>query len=585
MGQFFKFMFASMLGFILANVFVVLLTIIIIAAVASAGSNKEVVVEENSVLKIEFNGPIQDRAIESPFDAFNPDAKTIGLSEILNAIEFAKTDERIKGIYLHNQTIPTGMATIEELRNALLDFKKSGKFVLSYSNVYDQKGYYLASVSDEVWVHPEGGLDFRGLSAGITFLKGTMEKLELEPQIIRHGKFKSAIEPLILDKMSEANREQTSAYLTSLWSTMLKGISSTRKIDEGELQRIADEALVRNAKDAITYKLADKTAYEDEVLTNLRKKLSLEKETDKIKFVGIGKYVNAPTKDETTKEKIAVIYASGDIVDGQGEDDNVGGDKIAATIRKARLDEKVKAIVLRVNSPGGSALASDVMWREVVLARKAKKPVIVSMGDVAASGGYYISCAADKIYASPNTITGSIGVFGVLLNAQKMLNNKLGVTIDTVRTGKFADMGAAYRPLTASEREIIQQGVEDIYKTFITHVGEGRKISTAEVDSIGQGRVWSGNDAKRIKLVDEFGGLKDAIAFAAQKAKLEKYRVVDYPEKEDPMKKLLKQLSGEGENALLKLQLGDQYPIFQRVRKAITVKGIQARIPFEMEIY
>ena len=590
MKQFFKFTFASMLGFIFANILILILSIAIIGGIAaSAGSKKTATIEDNSILKIEFSNPITDRASNNPFKNFNfmsgESNQGYGLNDILDALEKAKTDDKIKGIYLHLDNVPAGMATTEEIRNALLDFKKSGKFIVAYSNGYDQKAYYLSTVADELLVHPEGGLDFRGLSASVMFLKGTLEKLELEPQIIRHGKFKSAIEPLILDKMSAANREQTSTYMNALWNRMLEGISSARKISVEELTKLANTAAIRNTKDAVKYKLADKTAYEDEVLANLRKRVGLEKETDKIKFISLGKYFDAPDKEkEKAKDKIAVIYASGNIVDGQGEDDNIGGDRIAATIRKARLDEKVKAIVVRVKSGGGSALASDVMWREVVLAKKAK-PVVVSMGDVAASGGYYISCAADRIFASPNTITGSIGVFGVLLNAKKMFNNKLGITIDTVRTNKFADMGAAYRPLTDQEREIIQTGVEDIYTTFITHVGEGRKISTANVDSIGQGRVWAGTDAKRINLVDEFGGLKDAIAYAVKLSKLDKFKVVDYPEQEEPFQKIMKQLSGEGEDVIMKAQLGEQYEYYKKIRQALQVKGIQARIPYEFEVY
>jgi protease-4 len=588
MKQFFKVVFASMLGFILANILLLFLFIAIVGGIAaSSGSKKTAEIDDNSILKIEFSGPISDRSDNNPFKNFNPlsgeNKQGYGLTDILDALEKAKTDDKIKGIYMHFDGVPAGMATTEEIRNALLDFKKSGKFILSYSNTYDQKAYYLSSVADSIMVHPEGGLDFRGLSASVMFLKGAMEKLEVEPQIIRHGKFKSAIEPLILDKMSDANREQTSTYLNALWNRMLDGISAARKISVQELTAMADQALIRNPKDALKYKLVDKLAYEDEVQASLRKRLGIE-EKDKIKFVSLGKYFETPSAEETAKEKVAIIYASGDIVDGEGSDDNVGGDKIAATIRKARLDEKVKAIVLRVNSPGGSALASDIMWREVILAKKVK-PVVVSMGDVAASGGYYISCAADRIFASPNTITGSIGVFGVLINTKKLFNNKLGITIDTVKTNKFADMGASYRPLTDTERDIIQQGVEEVYQTFITHVGEGRKMPTANVDSIGQGRVWAGTDAKRINLIDEFGGLKDAIAYAAKKANLEKYRVVGYPEQEEPFKKFMKQVSGEGEEALIKAQLGNNYDYYKKIKRALQIEGIQARIPYELEVY
>ena len=356
-----------------------------------------------------------------------------------------------------------------------------------------------------MYVNPSGGVEFKGIAANLIFIKGVLEKIGVEPQIIRHGKFKSAIEPLINDKMSPANREQTRSYIGALWNQIIIGVSNSRKIGPAELQNIADSLLTLDAKGAVKYKLADGIKYKDEILEILKEK-SGAKAIDKINFVSLTKYLKIDVKDENRDlhNKVAVIFAEGDIVDGKGDDGNIGSTTLSRRIRDARLDADIKAVVLRINSPGGSALASDVIWREVVLTRKVK-PVIVSMGDVAASGGYYIACAADTIVAQPNTITGSIGVFGVLWNAKGLID-KLGVSTDTVKFGKYSDLGTASRAMTEGERNIVQQEIENIYDQFITHVAEGRKLTKAEVDSIGQGRVWSGVDAKAKGLVDGVGG-------------------------------------------------------------------------------
>ena len=556
------------------------------------GDKQTVEVKEKSVLHIKLDKQIKERGTSSPFgdlDAgpFAPDA-SIGLNDILSSLKNAANDDKIKGVYLDIQGVPGGMATVEEIRNALLDFKESGKWIVSYSEIYSQKAYYVASVSDELWLNPQGMLEWKGLGSQMMFMKGLFEKLEIEPQIIRYGKFKSAVEPLILDKMSAANRMQTMTYLNDLWNKMLSGVAEGRGKTVAELDEMAQNATIQNGKDALENGLVDELLFKDEVMANLRAKLEIEDEDEKINFLGLGKYKDAPTvkgDDEKTgkKEKIAVIYAVGSIEGGQGDDDTIGSEKISAEIRKARKDDKVKAIVLRVNSPGGSALASDVIWREMVLAKEAK-PVIVSMGDVAASGGYYIACAADTIIAQPNTITGSIGVFGVLMNAKKLVNNKFGIMVDTAKTNRFADLGSPFRPLTELERGIIQNGVNEIYTDFITKVAEGRGMVVADVDSIGQGRVWSGEDALEIGLVDMLGGIDDAIEIAANMADLENYRVVEYPAKKDPIEKMIQDLSGQGEEAFLKRRLGVHYQYVKDAEELMNMEGVQARMPYQLYI-
>lgn len=585
-------MFASMLGVFLAFFLgIVVLFGMIAALVSSADSKKEAKVEPNSVLHINFESQINDRSSNNPFENFDfgslSGKKGIGLNDILENIEKAKTDDNIKGIYIDLQSVPAGIATIEEIRNKLIEFKESKKFIVAYSEVYTQGAYYLASVADEVWLNPEGLIEFKGLGAQVMFFKGLLEKMEVEPQVIRYGKFKSAIEPFILDKMSEANREQTMKYMGSIWNNIVKGIADSRGLTPAQLNLIADSALVQNAKDAIEQKLADKLYYKDQVLDDLKDRCGLE-DAKKLKMISMVKYTDAPKskkKDDKglAKDKIAVIYASGSIEGGEGDDQTIGSDRISKAIRKARLDENVKAIVLRVNSPGGSALASDVIWREVVLA-KAVKPVVASMGDVAASGGYYISCAADTIVAQPNTITGSIGVFGLLMNLKNLMNNKLGITVDTVKTNHYADLGSAFRPLTQAERDIIQNSVNEIYGSFIGKVAEGRGMKVADVDSIGQGRVWSGYDAKGLGLVDVLGGMEDAIEIAAKMAKLDNYRVAEYPEQKEPFKAFMEELSGEGEDVMVKKALGENYRFYKTFDDMRRMEGIQARMPFDMYI-
>ena len=562
-----------------------------VLSVASLSKKEVVIVPANSVLQLKLNDEITDRSSSNPFNNFDFSSfnttKSPGLNEILQNIKKAKTDDNIKGIFLDLGTIPSGIATIEEIRNALLDFKSSKKFIVSYSEEYTQKAYYIASVSDKVYLYPEGALDFKGLNGEVMFFKGLLDKLDVDVQILRHGKFKSAVEPFVLDKMSEPNKEQTLKYISGIWNQMLEGISESRKMSVAQLNGIADSFKIQKAQDAVTYKLVDKLMYKDELLAELRNLLGIGKK-EKINSISLQKYTSVPDKTKKihkTKDKIAVIYALGEIVSGKGDDETIGSDRISEAIRKARLDSAVKAIVLRVNSPGGSALASDVIWREVTLSKKTK-PVVVSMGDVAASGGYYIACAATRIVADPTTLTGSIGVFGLIPNLKGLYNNKLGVSFDNVKTNNYADIGSTYRPLTKSEENIYQTSVENIYETFITHVAEGRGMTKEKVDSIGQGRVWNGVDAIKIGLIDEFGGLEKSIEIAAKLAKIEEYKIQSLPAQKDPFTQIMEELSGEStDQTILKNKLGELFEFYNYIQYVKNTKGVQARIPYTIKIY
>lgn len=589
MKDFFKYLLATILGLFIGSFLLFIIFMGIIGGIVSS-SNKTVEVKENSLLYINFNKEIVDRASNNPFEGFNftsfkPNTN-LGLNEILKAIENAKDDPMIKGIYMEVDAVTAGAATIDEIRNALLDFKESGKFIISYSDVYSQKAYFLSTVANKVYLNPEGIVNWTGLRAEIMYYKNILQKLGVEPQIIRHGKFKSAVEPFMLEKMSPENREQTKTYMGSIWNHWVDGISKARNITAGELNRFADNMLIRNGKSSYEYKLVDSLIYKDQVLDIMKKRLGISDKKD-ITSVDIDDYAKIPTPLKgkgLSKDKIAVIYASGDIVMGNSTNGEIGSEGIAKLIRESRRDSTIKAIVLRVNSPGGDALASEVIWREMVLAKKVK-PLIVSMGDVAASGGYYISAPADTILANPTTITGSIGVFGIYFNVQEGLNKKLGINVETVTTNKHSDFGSMYRSLTAEEREVAQLGVEDIYLSFIGHVAEGRKIPVTRVDEIGQGRVWSGVNAIDIKLIDKFGGLKDAIKIAAGKAKLVNYRVTELPKQKEPFQQLIEDFTGKTKISFMKDELGIAYSHYHNLMNLLSNQGIQARIPYNIEVY
>ena len=584
MKQFLKFTLAAAAGLMLG----VFSIIIIFSIVAASGDSKEVKLDEPHVLRLELNGAIQDRVEKMPFDLSEitgQDVNILGLNDILANIKKAKTDENIKGIYIEMGMLSAGFATREEIRNALLDFKESGKFITTYSEIYTQGSYYLASVADYICMYPEGGMELKGLNSTIPFFTNALKKMGIEPQVIRHGKFKSAVEPFMLTEMSDENREQIETYMGSIWEHFLKNVASDRELTRDRLNEIADNLEIQTTEDAVRLGLVDSLFYRDQFQNHLANLMEQENYDD-VNFISLKKYnkvKNENARDKFKKEKVAVIYAQGEIQSGEGSETVIGSERISKAIRKARKDEKVKAIVLRVNSPGGSALASDVIWREMKLANE-EKPVVVSMGDVAASGGYYIACASDKIYASPNTITGSIGVFGLLMSFEELYTDKIGLTFDQVKTNKFADLGSVNRPLTQEEYDIIQKGVVDIYNTFTSKVAEGRDMSQENVDDIGQGRVWSGSNAMDINLIDEYGGLEAAVAGAAELAELEDYRIYELPEQKDPFQELLEQLEEDMQTSWMKHQLGDQYKYYKTIQDIKHLKGVQARMPYQFVI-
>lgn len=575
---------ASLLAVLAAGIVILLIFFGIIGAVVSGLEPSPLIVKQNTILKMSFNTPIGDVSYTSINKGSFDLKQKLGLNDILNGIKEARTDTKIKGIYLNITNLNAGIATIKEIRDALEDFQNSGKFIIAYHENYSKATYYLSSVAKEIYVYPSGTFDFLGLGSEQFFLKGALEKLEVEMQIIRgsNNKFKSAVEPLMYTEMSEANREQTQKYLDALWYEMLVSIEKSRGVSVARLNEIADSAYIQKSGQAVDYKLADGVKYYDEVLALLASKVELNKDNE-IEFFSFEKYAKKKAK-KNKKGNIAIIMAEGSIVDGSGEIGEIGGKSMSALVREARLDTTIKAVVLRINSPGGSALASDIIWREIVLT-KATKPVIVSMGDVAASGGYYIACAADKIYASPNTITGSIGVFGVIPFTGDLLKNKLGVTIDRVQTNQHSILSFNKR-LTTEEFTIIQKGVDDIYADFIGKVADGRGMKSTQVDSIGQGRVWAGSDAINIGLIDEFGGMNTAIADAALRVNISTENIklkVYTTAKTDPMLEALIALQDqENSNASVKASAFQTkvMDMFNFAKSIESNSGIQARIPY-----
>ncbi len=589
MKNFLKYLFASILGVIVAFLIIFFISLGIISAIISS-QDKPLKIKPQSILMLKLDQPISDRKPSNPLAGINPASMGIethiGLNEVLTNIKKASKDTNICGIYLELSVLQAGIASIDEIRTALLDFKKSGKFIISYADYYMQSTYYLASVSDKIYMNPVGVLNFDGLSSEILFFKKALEKLDIEPQIIRHGKFKSAVEPLINDKMSEENRLQIKTYIGSIWQHIINEVALQRGIKAEEMNAMADNLIAGSANDVYKMGLIDSVVYKDQVLDILAA-LSEVKNAGKLNFVTHNQYTKAlKPKDEKgySRNKIAVIYASGNIIEGEKDDNNISSEVFARTIRKAREDSSIKAIVLRVNSGGGSALASEIIWRELDLARKVK-PVIASMGDVAASGGYYIVTPADTIISSPVTLTGSIGVFGVYFNAKGFFNNKLGISADVEKTNRHADFGSPFRSLDANEKQILQQVIDNVYETFITHVAEGRNMQKEDVDKIGEGRVWSGSNAKNIGLVDDFGGLNKAIEIAAEKAGIKQYRIVELPRLKSPIEQLITELSGEAKLQKIKQELPYQFRYYYHLQNIIDSKGIMARLPFDIEIY
>ncbi|MCK4879250.1 MAG: signal peptide peptidase SppA [Bacteroidales bacterium] len=589
MKNFLSSLLATITGLVIMTVLVFL---IFMGIVAASTSKAPVEVKENSLLVAKFNAQILDRTNEDPFALlfsgnFIYD-KTMGLNQILKDLNKAKTDENIEGIFLNLGGVKAGIATLGEIREAMLDFKESGKFIYAYSNAYTQKSYYLASVADSIFMTPKGIFLFNGMSAQVMFYKKALEKIGVEMQVIRHGTYKGAVEPFLRDDLSKENREQIEGYVGALWGKIIEDISVSRGLSAEKLNQIADEMATIDSDQLIETGMIDGLIYYDEMLTLMKEKLGVEEKED-LEAVSLKKYKDAPVKKkkEYSKDKVAVIYAMGSVVDGNAGEGYISSERISKAIRKARRDKSVKAIVFRINSGGGSGSASDVIHREVMLAAK-EKVVVASMGDVAASGGYYIAAPADTILAGPGTITGSIGVFGLFPNVQKLMNEKLGITTDVVKTNENANILTAMDPLDPNERLIVQKMIDDFYTNFVNIVADGRGKSYDEIDAIAGGRVWAGSDALELGLIDMYGGLKKSIEVAAEMAGLENYRVQSLPRLEDPMTAIMNQLTGGAmvrTDRILRRELGEEYRHYRKIQEIRNMHGIQAIMPYEIELH
>ena len=592
--KFYKVVLAAFIGTLIALVINFFIKVGVVSAMISnlsKDTETSTTVKPNSVLYMKLDYAIPDRTSGNEFSGvdFNTmESKDVaGLNDILRNIEQAKTDANIKGIYLELSSIPTSTATLQEIRDKLIEFKESGKFIVAYGESYSQSAYYMASIADKIWLNPDGMLDLHGMASQIMFYKHLLEKLDVEMQIVRgpNNRFKSAVEPYFLDKMSEANREQMDKLLGTVWGQILEGISQSRNISVEQLNQIADNLeTMFNAEKALEYGLVDNLYYKDQVFDELK---GLTGSNKSINAVSNMKYAKSYTVKNPSKNEVAIIYASGQIFDGKGSEENIYSEDLSKVIRKAREDDNVKAVVLRVNSPGGSAVASAVIGRELDLTKEVK-PIIVSMGNYAASGGYWISAKADYIFADPTTLTGSIGVFGTFPNMKGFLNDKIGLTFDVAKTNENADFGSITEPLTPFQYAKLQEMVVKTYDDFTTRVAEGRGLRQTYVDSIGQGRVWAGADAISLGLVDKLGDLEDAIAYAAEKADLgNDYKVVEMPKQKDFMARLLESINdsnGDKLDAAMRSKLGVYYDYIQGLENLQSNTGIQARMPFDIVI-
>ena len=581
MRSFFKIFFASFLSL---AIFSLVVFFILVGIVSSIASSDKPEVSSKSVLVIDLSKTFHERMQPDILGALTDEGKVPGLYDVIRLINHAKSDNDVSGIMLYANGNANGFASSNELRSALIDFRTSKKFVLAHGDMMSQEAYFVASAADRVYVNPAGHFDWRGYSVTLAFVKDMLDKLDIRPQIFYAGKFKSATEMFRTTQMTPENKEQTIAWLNDLYDYFLIQSARTRGVDTATLHQLADQAGIQTPQDAVSHKLIDAVKYDDEVKSEIKERLGIGK-TDKMNFLSISDYNEAVNVVKTGKDRIAIVYAEGNIVDGMGSSDNIGGDNYRNIIRKLRLDDSVKAIVLRVNSGGGSALASENIWRELQMAKMDGKPVVVSFGDVAASGGYYIACGADSIFASPNTITGSIGVFGIIPDMKGFFENKLGITFDGVKTGPYADAGGIHRPLTEAEKQQVQQNVEKIYLLFKQRVAAGRDRDINYIDSIAQGRVWSGQDAIANGLVDKIGNLNDAVSCAARLAKVSDYGIREYPE----TRSLIDEIMGKnkpGPSALIKEQIGEDY--YKVYKQLIQIRemgeSVQARLPFEFVI-
>ena len=588
--NFLKTFFASCLGSLLALFLFFIIGIFLVAgiigAAMSGGDESLTTISDNSVLRLELNVPITELEVEDPFEGLplpGIESGSIGLIQLKQAIDHAASDPKIKGIYLDVSFFMGGYATAREIRQSLEEFKATGKWVIAYSEMMSESSYYIASAADKIFLNPEGDLEFNGLSVEIGFFKQLFDKLEIKPEVFRVGDFKSAVEPFLLDKMSDENRLQLNVLLGSMYGTLLSDIAASRQREAADLRAIADKALVTSARQAREHRLVDSLMYYDQVEDYLRDKLGLA-EDKKITFARYGKYRKSFATASKSKNEIAVIVADGDILPGEAQPGVVGSETFAEQLRKARKNDNVKAIVLRINSPGGSSLASDVMWREIVLASE-EKPVIASMGDYAASGGYYLAMACDTIVTQPNTITGSIGVFSILYDASDFLKNKLGITFDEVRTGQTGDLITFTRPLNAQERNIWQNRTNEIYETFTTKAAQGRGMAVEDIKDIASGRVWSGKQALVNGLADVEGGLADALTLAAGQAGVgEDYKVRYYPKPKTLLEMWFNNLEETSSEKAMREKLGSAYPLYREWQQLEKLKGNQARLPFRFRV-
>lgn len=584
--KFLRNLLAAILGCMIAFGIIVVIAMIFLSLVSNIEDTPNI--KENSILELQIRRPVNDYVgtnTMDPFAGIFEDSQ--GLDDILQAIETAREDAKIEGISISNNFIMAGLAQTQAIRKALSKFRESGKFIYAYSDYFTQKDYYLASVADSIFLNPVGGMDFKGLSSEVLYFKDFQEKTGVKMEVIRHGKYKSAVEPFLSNEMSDANRTQIKELLVSLWNSMVTEISEKRNIPEENLNVIADTLGGRTPEYAVRSRLVDSIIYFDQYEEKLRNASGVNT-GETLNYVQLDDYMGySNTQIKTTgRDKVAVVFAQGEIIYGEGGPDVIGQGIINEAIIKAREDDAIKAIVLRVNSPGGSALVSDIIWREIELA-KAKKPVVVSMGNVAASGGYYIAAGADKIFAEPTTVTGSIGVFGTIPNIEQLAEN-IGINAEQVGTNKNSIDYSLFEPMTDNFRKVVQEGIEETYTTFLQRVSQGRGISMAQADSLAQGRVWSGVDAKRLGLVDELGTLEDAIGEAAKLAELESYGIKKYPKYKSGFERFMEDLGGSSaktRESIIEKEVGlEAYNIIKQIKIAMEQKGIQARMPFILNI-